>query len=160
MLVIAIIVSFLPFIGVYLWLRNGVSKEEAHRKLCDKTLVRGFLTVLPVSLLLISFAEGGEGPYQQGCFLQGQGGKPDGAALGHDGKDLVLQKGEEVQRIIFDGGQKAAVQLAGADLLFDIPYLFLQGHAKMIRIRQTGSQPESLQRFVCRAALRLFFRIG
>ena len=53
MLVIAIIVSFFPFIGVYLWLRNGVSKEEAHRKLCDKTLVRGFLTVLPVSLLLI-----------------------------------------------------------------------------------------------------------
>ena len=106
MLAIAIIVSFLPFIGVYLWLRNGVSKEEAHRKLCDKTLVRGFLTVLPVSLLLIlkgiAFAEGGEGPYQQGCFLQGQGGKPDGAALGHDGKDLVLQKGEEVQRIIFD----------------------------------------------------------
>lgn len=37
LLIIAIIVSFIPFFGVYLWLRNGVAKEEAHRKLCDRT---------------------------------------------------------------------------------------------------------------------------
>lgn len=55
MLIIATIVSFIPFICIYLWLRNGVSKEESHRKLCDKALVQGFLTVLPVILLAIIF---------------------------------------------------------------------------------------------------------
>ena len=55
MLILAIIVSFIPFTGVYLWLRNGVSKEDSHRKLCDRALVRGFLTVLPVSLLAFIF---------------------------------------------------------------------------------------------------------
>lgn len=55
MLIIATIVSFIPFICIYLWLRNGVSKEESHRKLCDKALVQGFLAVLPVILLAIIF---------------------------------------------------------------------------------------------------------
>ena len=55
LLIIAIIVSFIPFFGVYLWLRNGVAKEEAHRKLCDRTLMQGFLTMLPVLLMSLIF---------------------------------------------------------------------------------------------------------
>lgn len=55
MLMIAILVSFIPFIGIYLWLRNGVSKEDAHRKLCDKALIQGFLTTFPVVLLSLIF---------------------------------------------------------------------------------------------------------
>jgi len=49
MLILATIVSFFPFIGVYLWLRNGVSKEETHRKLCDKAFGQGVLCIIPVS---------------------------------------------------------------------------------------------------------------
>ena len=55
LLIIAIIVSFIPFFGVCLWLRNSVAKEDAHRKLCDRTIIQGFLTMLPVLLMSLIF---------------------------------------------------------------------------------------------------------
>ncbi len=56
LLILAALVSFIPFIGVYLWLRNGVSKEEGHRKICDKALTGGFMSVFPVILLSAIFS--------------------------------------------------------------------------------------------------------
>ena len=48
--ILACIVSFIPCIVLYLWMRNGSSKEEVYRKRCDKALRQGFLTIFPVML--------------------------------------------------------------------------------------------------------------
>ena len=48
---LACVVSFVPSVALYLWLRNGLSGEEAYRKLCDRTLLQGALCTLPVILL-------------------------------------------------------------------------------------------------------------
>ena len=34
----ACIVSFLPSLALFFWLRNSIKEEKAFRKLCDKTL--------------------------------------------------------------------------------------------------------------------------
>ena len=48
---LACVVSFVPSVALYLWLRNGLSGEEAYRKLCDRTLLQGALCTLPIILL-------------------------------------------------------------------------------------------------------------
>ena len=37
----AFVASFIPFIALYLWLRNRRGAEEDYKKLCDRTLLRG-----------------------------------------------------------------------------------------------------------------------
>lgn len=49
-LLIALIVSLLPFTFIYLRLRNHVREDDAYKKLCDKTLVQGMLCVFTVLL--------------------------------------------------------------------------------------------------------------
>ena len=48
---LACVVSFVPSVALFLWLRNRLKDEEGYRKLCNQTLVRGVLSVLPVLLL-------------------------------------------------------------------------------------------------------------
>ena len=48
---LACLVSFLPFIALFLWFRNHIKREAAFQKLCDKALLWGFFCVIPVVLL-------------------------------------------------------------------------------------------------------------
>ncbi len=44
---IACVVSFIPFVAIYLWLRKRV-KDEDYRKLCSKAMLKGILSSIPV----------------------------------------------------------------------------------------------------------------
>lgn len=48
---LACFVSFIPSAGLFLWLRNGLKKEDAYKKLCNQILGRGAACMLPVLLL-------------------------------------------------------------------------------------------------------------
>ena len=48
-IVLACIVSFIPMVGLYFWMRNR-KKDPEYRTLCKQALRKGFLTVLPVIL--------------------------------------------------------------------------------------------------------------
>ncbi len=48
---LACVVSFVPSVSLFLWLRNHLKKEEAYKKLCTQTLWKGALCILPVFLL-------------------------------------------------------------------------------------------------------------
>ena len=50
-LILALAVSFVPCIALYLWLRNRHGRTGDFRKLCSRALVSGFLCVLPVILM-------------------------------------------------------------------------------------------------------------
>lgn len=50
-LIIACIVSFIPYIALFLWLRKLKKDDPEYRSLCNRTLGRGALSVLPVILL-------------------------------------------------------------------------------------------------------------
>ena len=50
-IIIAIVAGFIPCIALFLWLRNGLNREETYRKLCDYTLLRGFLCTFSIILL-------------------------------------------------------------------------------------------------------------
>ena len=52
---LACIASFVPSVGLFLWLRNAHGREEAFRKLTEKALVRGLIIVFPVILLSAIF---------------------------------------------------------------------------------------------------------
>ncbi len=39
---LACLVSFLPFIALYLWFRNHIKREASYQKLCDKALLWGY----------------------------------------------------------------------------------------------------------------------
>ena len=47
LLVIAFIVSLLPSIGLFLWLR-GIEEDAAFKDICNKGLIQGMLSVLPI----------------------------------------------------------------------------------------------------------------
>lgn len=49
-LIIACIVSFIPYTALFLWLRSLRKDDPAYRNLCSTTLGRGALTMLPVIL--------------------------------------------------------------------------------------------------------------
>ena len=48
---LACIVSFVPSVALFLWLRNRLKDEEAYKKLCNQTLLQGVKCMLPVLLL-------------------------------------------------------------------------------------------------------------
>ena len=50
-LIAAFIVSLIPAVLLYWWLRNRVKDEDAYKALCDSALKRGILCVFPVILL-------------------------------------------------------------------------------------------------------------
>ena len=54
-LLVAIVASFIPFIALFLWLRNHIKEGPEYKALCNKTLVRGFLSVIPIVLLSAVF---------------------------------------------------------------------------------------------------------
>ena len=50
--ILACLVSYIPYVLLYLWLRKRINKNELSQKLCNHTLLQGFLSilfVLPVS---------------------------------------------------------------------------------------------------------------
>ena len=49
--ILACIASFIPSAALYFWQRNGIKEDKAWRKLCDRTLLKGVLSVFPVVLL-------------------------------------------------------------------------------------------------------------
>lgn len=49
-LVLAFIVSLIPLLAVYLWLRNRVDRGDEYKKLCDKSFVQGMVASLPIML--------------------------------------------------------------------------------------------------------------
>jgi RsiW-degrading membrane proteinase PrsW (M82 family) len=48
---LACVVSFIPSISLFLWLRNRLKQEDAYNKLCSQTLWQGAKCMLPVLLL-------------------------------------------------------------------------------------------------------------
>ena len=48
--IIACIASFIPFIGVFLWLRNSLRKDIDYRKICDRSLLHGIISILQITL--------------------------------------------------------------------------------------------------------------
>ncbi len=48
---LACIISFIPYIALFLWLRNTRKGDEVYRKICNKTLLRGILCIFPILLL-------------------------------------------------------------------------------------------------------------
>ena len=55
LLIIAIIVSLVPAIALYRWLKNRVKDEESYRELCKSALKRGILCVFPILLVSAVF---------------------------------------------------------------------------------------------------------
>ena len=49
--ILACIASLIPCAALYFWQRNGVKKDKAWQKLCDRTLLKGVLSVFPIVLL-------------------------------------------------------------------------------------------------------------
>jgi len=49
--IIACLVSFLPFILIYLWLKKRAKDNKTYCKICDKAFISGLLSVLPILLL-------------------------------------------------------------------------------------------------------------
>ena len=50
MFVLVCLVSFLPFILLFLWLRRQKKEDEAYQKLCGSALKQGIISVLPIIL--------------------------------------------------------------------------------------------------------------
>ena len=48
---LAFVVSFVPSVSLFLWLRNRQKEEDAYKKLCSRTLWRGAACILPIILL-------------------------------------------------------------------------------------------------------------
>ncbi|MBO6164224.1 MAG: hypothetical protein J6N77_04155 [Lachnospiraceae bacterium] len=56
MFIIACIISFVPSVALFLWLRNSVKKEEDYKKLIGRALLQGALSVFPVVLFSALFS--------------------------------------------------------------------------------------------------------
>ena len=41
----------IPFVALFLWLRNRLREEKAYKNLCNKALLRGVLCIFPVILV-------------------------------------------------------------------------------------------------------------
>ena len=48
--ILACLISYIPLIALFLWLRSYVKKDEEFRKLCNSFLLRGVLCIFPVVL--------------------------------------------------------------------------------------------------------------
>ena len=55
LLILAVIVSLVPALALYRWLKNGIKKEEAYQELCSSALKRGILSVFPILLVSAIF---------------------------------------------------------------------------------------------------------
>lgn len=55
LLILAIIVSFIPAIALYRWLKNRIKEEEAYQSLCSSALKRGILSIFPILLVSAIF---------------------------------------------------------------------------------------------------------
>ena len=49
--VLACIVSFIPSVALFFWLRNGKKEDSDYRKLCARALVKGVLSIFLIVLL-------------------------------------------------------------------------------------------------------------
>ena len=49
--VLACIVSFIPSVALFFWLRNGEKEDSDYRKLCARALVKGVLSIFLIVLL-------------------------------------------------------------------------------------------------------------
>ena len=54
-LILAVVVSLVPAVLLYWWLRNRVKNEDAYKARCSSALKRGILCVFPVFLLSTVF---------------------------------------------------------------------------------------------------------
>ena len=50
LLVLVAVISLIPFVALFLWLRNRLREEKAYKNLCNKALLRGVLCIFPVML--------------------------------------------------------------------------------------------------------------
>ncbi len=57
--IVSFILSLLPAIALYLWLKNLKGMQEGHPEVCKKALIRGFLCVIPVVFLSATLHIGG-----------------------------------------------------------------------------------------------------
>ena len=48
LLILAVVVSFIPELALYRWLKNRVKDDEAYKELCKSALKRGILSVFPI----------------------------------------------------------------------------------------------------------------
>ena len=55
LLILAIIVSFVPAVLLYRWLKNRIKDDAAFRELCGSTLKKGILSVFPILLCSLVF---------------------------------------------------------------------------------------------------------
>lgn len=49
-LILAIVVSFVPALALYRWLKNRIKDEKAYKELCQSALKRGMLSIFPILL--------------------------------------------------------------------------------------------------------------
>jgi len=54
-LFLAIIVSFVPALALYWWLKNRIKDEEAYKELCGSALKRGIVSIFPALLFSAAF---------------------------------------------------------------------------------------------------------
>ena len=54
-LFLAIIVSFVPALALYWWLKNRIKDEEAYKELCGSALKRGIVSIFPALLFSAVF---------------------------------------------------------------------------------------------------------
>ena len=54
-LILAVIISLIPALALYLWMKNRIKEEEAYKTLCSSALKRGLLCVFPVLLVSLAF---------------------------------------------------------------------------------------------------------
>lgn len=49
--ILACLISYIPLIALFLWLRSYVKKDEGFQKICNSFLLRGVLSMFPVILI-------------------------------------------------------------------------------------------------------------
>ena len=54
-LILAIVVSLVPAIAIYRWLKNRIKEEEAYKELCKSALKKGILCIFPILLVSAVF---------------------------------------------------------------------------------------------------------
>lgn len=50
LLILVVAISLIPFVALFLWLKNGLREEKAYKNLCNTALMRGVLCIFPVIL--------------------------------------------------------------------------------------------------------------
>lgn len=51
LLILASLISFIPFIAIYRWLKNNKKEDQSYQLICDDAFKKGLISVLPIILV-------------------------------------------------------------------------------------------------------------